>query len=479
MFTGAIPVKVLTQLVHSTDFGAWGRLHVCCSGSFRFDRATKMRWPDLKVHGNDISLISCAIGALVTNRAFPIKFHDRLDWLEELVKPDFRDRVAALMVILAMGRYLGKSAYARRMFAHYQEHWPDFHASAMKKLGDLTEGFTLDGFYAGDFRDHAKAAVEAGAGIAGFMPTYKGGYERLYKFLDAGATWEAPQYRVWDPKDLPDWLNELKKSGVPYAVVTDHEMPGHVPTTEFRSAINKPVYGHVGGGKSSYRRSLNREASFKYERVDPAALTPTTTVQFVPATSAQMNFLKNNYLAKGIAHATGMMNWLVLLDGKLAGGFIYTRDKLASPNVIYLLSDFCIVHEGRLAKLVAMLASAQEPVREWNRRNVVKVQLLCTTAFTKRPVSMKYRGIYDLKSRKESWINYERKITGRTAADLYTEWYGRFFLGAKNADRAGAAQGAEAPDQERALPAGTGVQPPRGKHRAGRVPDKPAARLPR
>ena len=36
-----------------------------------------------------------------------------------------------------------------------------------------------------------------------------------------------------------------------------------------------------------------------------------------------MNFLKDIYLAKGIAHTAGIANFLVMIDGHLAGGFIY------------------------------------------------------------------------------------------------------------------------------------------------------------
>ena len=294
------------------------------------------------------------------------------------------------------------------------------------------------------------------------MPTYKGGYERMYRFLEENMDWPRPSFRTWDPKDLPDWLSIVAKSDSPYFVVTDHELPGFKPATEYRSTINKPVYGYLGDGRSSFRRKRNREASFAYQAVDPATLGPLTDVQLVPASSAQLTFLRNMYLAKGIAHATGIANYLVMLDGKLAGGFIYARDRWDPAGSIYLLSDFCIVHERRLAKLIAMLAGSSEAIGAWCRRFVVRPKVLRTTAFTDQPVSMKYRGIYDLTSRKPGQLNYQAEIGDRTAKAIYLDWLGRYGQ-AQDQDRPRRARRAAHAQEERPLHGGAGVQPAGGE----------------
>ena len=89
------------------------------------------------------------------------------------------------------------------------------------------------------------------------------------------------------------------------------------------------------------RRAADRAEAFRYTPLDPEALTPSSRVEIVAATSAQMNFLKDIYLAKGIAHTSGIANFLVLLDGQLAGGFIYARSKFGGDD-LYLLSDFTL-----------------------------------------------------------------------------------------------------------------------------------------
>lgn len=428
MFVGAVPISVVNQLLRSVDCSTWREIFVCCSGSFRVDRALKAKYPDKVLRGNDVSLISCAVGALLTGRTIDVRFKGRLEFMEDFDLSDYTTRVAAVVVALGLSKFSANNDYAKGHFDHCRRNFAEVLGKAREKVLLLKSGPALDDFFAGDFRVHSKRALDTGAGIAGFMPTYKGGYERIYRFIHANVDWTPPPFETWDPKNLPDWLADVRRAGAPYYIVTDHELPGLKAATEFRSTTNKPVYGYVGEGKSSFRRSINREVSFAYQPVDPWSLNAMTEVQLVPATSAQMTFLRNIYLAKGIAHATGVANYLVMLDGKLAGGFIFSRDRWDPANAIYLLSDFAIVHERRMAKLVAMLAASFETYDAWCKRFVMRPSKLHTTAFTDKPVSMKYRGIYELTSRKPGALNYECALgqRERTAKAIYLEWLGRF-----------------------------------------------------
>src|SRR5450759_2377246 len=113
MFVGAVPKEVIQQVLSTVPFDQWGDVYVGCSGSFRFDRAVKMRHPSCRVYSNDVSLLTCSIGALVMRREFAIRFKGALDFVEEAIAGmDFRARVAAVMVAAAMGNFTGKNEYA-------------------------------------------------------------------------------------------------------------------------------------------------------------------------------------------------------------------------------------------------------------------------------------------------------------------------------------------------------------------------------
>jgi hypothetical protein len=60
----------------------------------------------------------------------------------------------------------------------------DFLTPVWKRLGALLDGLDIASFHPGDFREQARRATEVGGGVAAFPPTYKNGYERLYRFVD-------------------------------------------------------------------------------------------------------------------------------------------------------------------------------------------------------------------------------------------------------------------------------------------------------
>ncbi len=184
----------------------------------------------------------------------------------------------------------------------------------------------------------------------------------------------------------------------------------------------RTVYTYAETPKSSVRVNRHRSEPFQYAPVDPAALTADTVVTLVRADSARLNFLKDRCLSKGIAHTSGELNFLVYLDGMLAGAFIYAREKFGGAG-IYLLSDFSLSRDRKLSKLIALLATARLPVSVFERRHLIRVSKVKTTAFTPRPVSMKYRGVFKLASRKPGMLNYERLVRDEEPQALYDLWY--------------------------------------------------------
>jgi hypothetical protein len=331
-----------------------------------------------------------------------------------------------------MAKYKGDNAYARAHFAHYEERFADFLAPVRTRLDALLTKLDLSSFHAGDFREQARRAAEVGGGVAAFPPTYKNGYERLYRFVDDNTDWQRPSYDIWDPAKLEDWIDELDAMRVRYCVLTDHTLDHHEPVAVYRGQTNRPVYTFADNALSSVRRRGHRSEAFRYTQLDPAALTPASKVEIVGATSAQMNFIKNICLAKGIAHTSGIANFLVLIDGHLAGGFIYARARFGGDK-IYLLSDFALSPRSRVSKLIAMLATSATVIDRLEVKLVQRIDTIDTTAFTEKPVSMKYRGIFELVSRKPGMLNYASTVRRQTPAEIYAEWFQRFIANARHA----------------------------------------------
>jgi len=428
MFVGSVPKVVVSQILDVVDFKDWGSVFVCCSGSFRVDRTIKAKYPTCKIISNDVSLYSVAIGRLMTGEPFPIIFTERLAFVEKLVGADFLDRVAAVLVAHELAAYKGDNAWAHAHFNHYVTSFASYHEQARSRLEAMLAGPKVDQFIAGDFRQMAVLAKKAKGGVVAFPPTYKGGYEQLFKFVDGNTEWKRPAYDVWDPIGLEAWVEELKTAAVPYCVFSDHLFEGksNKPVTSYSTDGRKTVYTYANTKAASVRQTQHRSTPFRYEPVDPWELTPNTKVHIVEATSQQLNFLKDLYLAKSIAHVSGEASHLVYLDGKLAGAFIYQRSKFGKQGSIYLLSDFAIVTERKLSKLICLLATSTVTVSAFERKTLTKLHSLSTTAFTKRPVSMKYRGVFDVYNRKPGMINYVSLVRHGTPQELYKLWYSKW-----------------------------------------------------
>ena len=166
-------------------FTDWRQVFVGCSGSFRFDRAARDMHSTVTVHLIDVSLLSCSLGALATGGEFPIAFKDRLAFIEDMIAGQpFMARVAAVEVALEMAKYKGANSHAQAHFAHYEERFVEFLAWVWKRLEAFLKGLHIARFHPRGFRKQARRAAEVGVAVAAFPPTYKNGYERLYRFVD-------------------------------------------------------------------------------------------------------------------------------------------------------------------------------------------------------------------------------------------------------------------------------------------------------
>ena len=238
--------------------------------------------------------------------------------------------------------------------------------------------------------------------------------------------WPEPSYDVFDPDDLPAWIESLREAGGQFWVGADRQLPKLEPAFAFFSGRNRPVFSYATATTTSVRSRVGKATSFKYEALDATTLKASSKVTLVPIKSEHMSFLKDKYLALGLEHVTGMYNVAVYIDGALAGGFIYSRDTSGRLDVLYLLSDFSVSRDRRLSKLIAMLAASEVPVRAFDRVLAQKSRLVMTTAFTDKPVSMKYRGIYELHARKTGFLQYRSEVRSGSPDEVYRDWWRRF-----------------------------------------------------
>lgn len=448
LFVGAIPREVVTQAFACVDMTSVKHAYVCCSGSYRYEQAISKTFPDIQIHSNDVSLLSTAIGRLAAKDPVDFHFARELEFLEQALGngPTPLDRVAALAVAVRMCHFRGHNAHVQAHRDHYVANAKAYIEKARAKVADYVNALRVVDFYSGDFRDHAERARETGGTVFAWPPLFRGDYERFYRLIHNNVDWKQPEYRVFNPKELPDWLTHLRDTSVPYCVCSDKDLSaqGHKPVALFAAGRSKRIYlySNIAKASSLIRRTSDAEP-FRYSPLDPWKMTATSKVVIREAPHQAMNYIKDKYQAAGLVHTDGDMRCLVFVDDMLAGGFVYARmnakSHFSDPRIghlrsIYLLSDFSTTRERKVSKLIAMLASGQETARVFDRRKIQRTESIVTTAFSERPVSMKYRGIYELHSRKDAktgshasfQLNYITPVRRMNNDEIYADWWRRF-----------------------------------------------------
>lgn len=67
MFLGVVPERCITQVLRTIDFTQWQDIYVCCSGTFRFERAILSTAPQARLYSNDVSVFTVPIGRYLTD----------------------------------------------------------------------------------------------------------------------------------------------------------------------------------------------------------------------------------------------------------------------------------------------------------------------------------------------------------------------------------------------------------------------------
>jgi hypothetical protein len=123
-----------------------------------------------------------------------------------------------------------------------------------------------------------------------------------------------------------------------------------------------------------------------------------------------------------------MWAFAVLVD-QVAVGFIEFQQSQTGLDSVYMMADFAVPGTSykRLSKLMVMLAISDQTRKLLERLRQLRTKELMTTAFTDRPVSMKYRGVLDLLKRGQTedgqkFINYGAKFNDLTWQETLQEW---------------------------------------------------------
>ena len=431
MFVGAINGTVRKYLASIAPAFDDAKVVVGCSGNFTSEAVICHHARPTSVHSNDVSLYSCMLGRWLLG--LPLEFEiaePEYNWLSHFMDTDVQ-RMATIMALLPMLEFDKRNnAHKRRMWQHHAAMFP---GTVDKNIEHLEHAISIpiSSFYAGDVFDHFREQDEPGAIFCCYAPTYTGGYERLYRRLEQVLSWQAPSYPMLDDArrdELVAWMAERR-----FLWYDDREIPGLPVVMKQQSGRNKTVYLYSNVADKSavfvdYRRGPLPDLSLAGMDFD---ICQSSQVSLAPIKTTALARFKDAFLSKNIEHGEGMWAFAVMVDGLVAGFLEFDRDRYGGDG-LYMMADFAVPHTKyqRLSKLMVMLAISGETRRAVERLSVRRQANVKTTAFTDRPVSMKYRGPMKLKARGttddgENFLQYQADFNDASWQDTLGLWLKR------------------------------------------------------
>ena len=332
------------------------------------------------------------------------------------------------MVLFEMLKYeKANNLFKQRHWMHYMNTFADFHHATVEKLRERKKETRMEAYTSRDIFDLLDE-IPKDAVVIAFLPTYAGGYERMFKRLEEIFDWDSPSYGMIDEDRKKRILTKMMERD--YLYLDDHEWKGLPMVAVVRKARMKPVY--IYSNMTALHRGVmkqQRHSEFvPFARLgDEDEITPASKLVIAPTTNRIVNYYRDVYLSKGVGiPADGEVPLVLAVDGKVFGFLIYSR--MQGGGDVYLLADFVVnsTRYRRLAKLLLLVTQTREVRRLLEEKFFLEIPKCRTMVFTDKPVSMKYRGLYELARRDPGKLVYETELGILDLNEVIPLWLKKF-----------------------------------------------------
>jgi hypothetical protein len=196
-FIGSVNAEVRRWLGNIGPLFTGRSVVVGCSGDFTIEQLLTPHKPS-RVWGNDVSLYSAALGAYLTGQPFRLDVKsEKLTFIKPFLQTSAGKAASVLLLSEALQYSPEKNPFQVRLWNYYRTHFGVYHEKTVLKLERLRSKIYLDRYSSMDIFDLLDQLLPEALIIA-FLPTYKGGYERLFRRLEESLDWDRPTYRMID-----------------------------------------------------------------------------------------------------------------------------------------------------------------------------------------------------------------------------------------------------------------------------------------
>ncbi|MDV6237617.1 hypothetical protein CH379_018445 [Leptospira ellisii] len=427
-FIGSVPPEARAILVDLLSKVEKSRnIYVGCSGNFTVDRI--LSGLGFKVHSNDVSLYSKLIADIILNKNTLLKCSDPTynsvfqNWPKD---SKFRSLVEVMFVLKTSKFRPQKNDFQKEMWESYLEKGNEFYERTLKKFetGGVFD-FKIESFYFGDFLKH----VQNCDGIRFlFAPTYKGGYEKMYQTVEEVFEYEKATYNIFDSKMAGSTYLNLLETGES-VIYSDIDFP---ELANFKKGVvrysNKrdiSLYSSLQTKKTYFFSPMpEKENSILSIVPSDFQFSENIKIGISKVPSDQIFHYKHIFMSSRVNYSDKEDFGIAFLaDGKVFG-FAGFKKFMSSMDHVFVSSDFVVKSgEKRLSKLLIMLLLSKEVRRYLTRQYLHSYRGVKTSVYTPHPVSMKYRGIYELVERKKGKLVYRQEFTNASMEEIFKTWF--------------------------------------------------------
>lgn len=431
MFTGTTPPEV-KLLLQDLMRGVKGKdVFIGCSGNYTTDKI--MSAMGYTVHSNDVSLYSKLIADLLLDTSTEVEcinpeLKNVFDTWEET---KYKKLVQVMFALKVAQFHQRKNDYQEEMFNAFIEQSKIYYDNTIKKLEKGALDFSIQSFYYGDFLDFLKMKRGKGVGIS-FPPTYKGGYEKLFSYVEESFKYEHAPYNIFDPKEGGAVFKELldNDENIIYSARYFNILEGYL-VGKIRLGSNKNPLFAYSSLQTNNHYYIERDKCVKPSHIHILPVdyqfTTDTVITVRPCAVNDVNYYKAFYMANKVNYTTGGDFGLVFMADGMAFGFTSFSKQLSTLSQIFMQSDFVVNSETqRLSKLLIMLVKSHDVRRLIARKMYNYYDGVKTTVYTTSPVSMKYRGVFNLERRDEGKLIYSSIFTEKSLNELYALWIRKY-----------------------------------------------------
>jgi hypothetical protein len=417
-----------------------GVFYIGCSGAFTIEGLILRNLFPKKIVSSDVSIFTNAVGFYLSDQDFDIKINN-YPYLDKYLEMGLVYKTAVVLYLQDLADYISaNNKHKVRMLNNYFIQHDQIISSKVKRLEEHKADFSSVNFqyFPQDVVDFVER-VEKDSLFVAFPPFWVSGYEKLYKFINDTIISEKlrPEYKIFDNDSLKLMIEKLKASGANFIVGTNK---GELFSSD--TDLHLVAYDYFSKNELvHFVTNFSHESIFARQNAD--FISATYGVEIGDETDFEQLSLKDKIdikeipldlfdsvrlsrLSKNIQEpAQPTTKFGVFRNERLIGVFgIDVQSMKMKEDGFYLMADLPVVNTKDSAKLISALATSRVVRKFLKGKYLVDYPIIRTTAFTKKPTSMKYRNFWKVSDRnvQKSFINYVADMGRYHKKDIIQKW---------------------------------------------------------